>query len=316
MFILINKFTAQLLRSSISLFKKENGLENLDFNEIKTLEKIDIIRKVHWLNKERYNKPLNGLYEECISPDHLWTIGELLKGFEIVDSDRYVKELNKISKQIESIWNLKPSDTIIVAIAEHDRPDGSQAFVHALGPELSQNWQGKIKNNIGFAFSGELKSSLIKNIVLADDYIGSGEKLTNKVKRLIGYLNAEYTDEFVIYVVALAGMRDGINNIKSTTAQIFVPIGMVKSISDKFTNTHRKNKAINSMIELEQEILPVTPFPKKKNFREYNFGYKLSESLYFQEGANIPNNVFPIFWKDTYENKTEPRYPLFRRSRK
>jgi len=310
---LIKNLLPQFIRNFINWRNSQNELDGLDFNQIKTFRKINTLRKISWASKERYTQPLSLLYDECKSDGHLWIIGKLLQDFEYVDSNRYVKELTKVSDQIESIWNLKPANTMIIAISENDRPDGSQAFVHALGPQLNQNWKNKIINNIGFAFSEKFDPE-IENIVLADDFIGTGEKMAKKLNRLINHFSNKYESKIAIYVVALAGMSTGISNIKTTKVKIFVPIKMEKAISVNIRNKIDRTNAINSMIELEQNILPITPIRGK--FIEYNFGYKLSEALYYQEGANIPNNVFPIFWKDSYENPTKQRYPLFRRSRK
>ena len=67
------------IKNTLSNFKQilsfwlenDNEFKGLDFNQIRAIKKIDTLRKVNWATKERYNQPLNSLYEECMSQDHL-----------------------------------------------------------------------------------------------------------------------------------------------------------------------------------------------------------------------------------------------------
>ena len=274
------------------------------------LQRVNTLRKAMWANKERYALALTNLFNECESEDQIWMVRKLLEEFVFINSDIFVNEISKISNQIENVWSLAPKDTIILATCDSAKPDGSQSVVRALEVELPLRWRGKIYNNIYQAFA-----SRTQNLILVDDFIGSGKTLDGKVARIFKHA-IDKGSHPNIYLTGLAGMEVGINRLEVLlNNRVFIPIRMHKAISHNIADANDRKRAIDSMIELEQKLLPVTPYPKPKKLQEYNFGYNLSEAIYFQEGANVPNNVFPIFWKENInvEGKSVSRTSLFRR---
>lgn len=268
--------------------------------------------EIKWLRRERYKPGLSNILNECKTTDHLWLIKELLNKFTIASSSELEDCTEKMADFIQNKWALSPTDSYICALADSDRPDGSQSIIRSLETNLSRSWKNSIFNNIEPALNLEKKT-----IVIVDDFLGSGKKASDKIDEIIQYGD---TNNFVfeIYVCALAGMEESYRFLKNKIGNdhVFYGIVLEKGITS-LANKEDRLKAINSMIELEQPILPIAPYPRNKKFQEYNFGYKYSEALFFQEGANIPNNVFPIFWKDNYaKKKGEPklsRTPLFHR---
>lgn len=266
----------------------------MNITENRNLKKINTIRSTPWLQRNRYSQPITDLFNECDSQDHLWIVSKLIQEFNFIDSARYVDEVESMAHQIETKWALAPKETLIAAICDSSAPDGSQSIIRTLEVSLPTSWKGCIHNNINVAFSSNKK-----NIVLVDDFIGSGEKLSLKISRLIKHLSSQ-EKESTIYLLSLAGMDSGLQLLSNTVGgNIYCPISMSKAISDNIKNPSDRAKAMDAMIELEQKILPLTPYPRDPKFKEYNFGYMLSEAIFFVETLNIPNNVFPIFWKES-----------------
>ena len=108
-------------------------------------------------------------------------------------------------------------------------------------------------------------------------------------------MEAEY------FVVVLAGMKQGLDKLRGEVGADHVHCGieLQKGITEAIPQAER-NRAIEAMLELESRLLPPRRIPRHADDISYNFGYGQSEALFWIEGANIPNNVFPIFWWETY----------------
>lgn len=104
-----------------------------------------------------------------------------------------------------------------------------------------------------------------------------------------------------IYVVIVAGMNEGLNRLRKEIGDnnVFSCLELSRGISETIPGTEIR-RAIDAMLELEGEFLPPAPFPKPVDYVSCHFGYGGSESLFWIEGFNIPNNVFPVFWWDNY----------------
>lgn len=282
----------------------------MDINENRNLKKIITLRNATWTQKNRFNKPFNDLYNECQSEDQLWIVSKLIEEFNFIDSSRFVDEVEKMGDCIQKTWMLNPKDTIITAICDSSKPDGSQSVIRTLETCLPVTWKNSIHNNINEAFHKPNQ-----NIVLVDDFAGTGKKVYERIIRLMHHLKTnDY--ESNVYLVVLAGMEDGLDILeKALNGKSFCSIKMSKAISENISCSKEKARAIDAMIELEQRILLPTPYPKEERFMEYNFGFLLSEAIFFVEALNVPNNVFPIFWKERgYNNgKQITRDPIFRR---
>jgi hypothetical protein len=282
----------------------------MNITEKRTLQKINTIQGAKWTQRNRYSESITSLFDECETDDQMWIVGKLIKDFNYIESNRYVDEVDKMARVIENKWLLSPNDTIVVAICDSTATDGSQTIVKTLEVQLPLNWKSSIHNNMNEAFLNPKK-----NIVLVDDFVGTGEKLRSKLMRLQNKLDSE-GHICNIFLLSLAGMNVGFNVLSNIlNDNLFFSIKMDKAISVNIINPSEKAKAINAMIELETKLLPITPYPKKKSFKEYNFGFNLSESIFYVDFLNIPNNVFPIFWKEVINNEgsTYKRNSIFRR---
>ena len=96
-------------------------------------------------------------------------------------------------------------------------------------------------------------------------------------------------------------MKQGLDKLRGEVGadHVFCGMELQKGITEAIPPAER-NRATEAMLELESRILPPRRIPRQPDDISYNFGYGQSEALFWLEGGNVPNNVFPIFWRETY----------------
>jgi uncharacterized protein (DUF2164 family) len=261
---------------------------------------IDLAKSQPILLQKSNRAALTGLFSECETDGQFTLLKTLISNFNYLTSSDLQSGADRIVSQISSVWNLDATTTLIVASADSDDSDGSQVLCKSLAPALTRaKLKHTIKSRLGFAFqaNSEEHSSFTK-IVVIDDFIGTGDKLSKTVKRLQGYL----PNTVEIYVASLAAMRFGLERISAETGiEVFSCHTYERGISDSFPEPQR-SEFVSEMLGLERNIIPPMTYPKKQDEKCYSFGYGQSEALFFLEGFSVPNNVFPIFWKNRYCN--------------
>lgn len=93
-------------------------------------------------------------------------------------------------------------------------------------------------------------------------------------------------------VAVVAGCEAGINAISNLNTDLIVHTTTGKAITDFYKGNDLAN-AVARMTALEDKLALNI---HAKSFPDYRFGYASSEAMYYREGGNTPNNVFPIFW--------------------
>lgn len=256
---------------------------------------------------------LIALFQECESKEHFSLLERLITDFHYFTSSDLQSGAEKIASHITSDWKLNPKQTLIVATTDDDRTDGAQVLIKSLEAALSKERpKYTIKNRLGFAFDKEADAINQKNnLILIDDFIGTGDKICKLISRI-----KEHTKTInSIYVASLAGMKFGIQKIEATSqCRVYCPNHFDKGISD-IQDATKIRTYTDAMIELEQAIITPMKFPRDERERSYSFGYSQSEALFVLEGFTVPNNVFPIFWKNSYCDKSafEPNVPVIKR---
>ncbi|STQ91761.1 phosphoribosyltransferase-like protein [Iodobacter fluviatilis] len=257
-----------------------------------------LMSKLDWMRKERYRHGALSLLGECESCDDFSVIEHVLTKLKYCTSSDLVSAASVIAEVIQTIWVLDPKDALLVGVAEDSKPCGSLGFVRAIQSELPREWLESIFTNFKKAFGARNGK---KSIVIADDFIGTGEKLKKKIDSL---KRNPKTSDYKIHVVAFAGMEEGINALSAVVGgDIFVVMTLKKCISSGVS----EDKAIRfseGIRLLERKIFD--------NPGVYSFGYKQSEASFFLESYNMPNNNFPFLWWDKYADG-KPRETLFTR---
>ena len=268
--------------------KSSNKMNPEDFFKLR-----DLLKKQIWL--EDVFEALIELWNLCEYKDEQKLIYQLLLNFSCLNSRKVNNYCKDISICICDKWGINSESTKIVALCDEERPDGSQFFIQILKNKFEgrYNWTEKnFLNNLSTIGQAPYRLKDGQNLILIDDFIGTG----NKVKRRINWLKSRIKEENIfgikIFLVSLACMQGALNAIKSLKIKFFSPVKLKKGISDYYDGEILKNN-IHNMKNLESRLHPIY---KNLHLSSFNFGYGKAESLFSIEGLNVPNNVFPIFW--------------------
>ena len=186
--------------------------------------------------------------------------------------------------------------------------DSSQFILYGLKPILESHKWRKYKhiNTFGKCYQAFKKSNQHNKIVLVDEFIGTEQTASGRVKEIKRTFDQNGIDRYSIKIKCLISTKMGIERLKQegldvTSIEIFE-----KGISDYYS-AEEKDKKIKLMLDIEKILSP------SYNGREMpSLGYGKAECLYGREGGNTPNNVFPVFWWPFYQNKKERRTLLVR----
>lgn len=279
-----------------------------------------ISRSRDTIGKEDYLK-LFALNRDCewLSCDQdalydLWCLAEnneqksliehLIKNFLVIDGRKLVVSCKNLSSQIENVWSLKAVNTYLIAVCDDDKPDGSQSLLQSLKNKFSVHW--KESNFYNSLPIGASKISSDSNIILVDDFIGTGDTIQRKLKYLKDKIEERNLTNISIRIICLAAMNFTKSLLDELSVEYYSEYWLSKGISELLQNDSQE-VAIESMVALEKKL------QKKYHGRQLpNFGYKKSEAIYTLEGYNIPNNVFPIFWWPFLKGGI-PRQTFFKR---
>lgn len=277
--------------------------KQMDPNEFNKLYKL--IKKQIWL-EDRYEELIE-LWNLCVNKREKNLIEDLLNRFVILNSEKIEKSCVKIATHICDVWNLEGKYTKIVAMCYGDKPDGSQYVIQYIKNKFAnkKGWrEGDFINNLNTFGIVVYKAKGDQNVVLIDDFIGTGNTATRKCKWLIKKFRENNKKRVKIYVVSLACMEIAIKKITDLGINFYTANILKKGISGYYFGNKLKENT-RSMENLESTLH--TNY-KHLKLSKFNFGYDRSESLFSIQGANAPNNVFPIFWwpvlKNNYRRNT------------
>lgn len=281
-----------------------------DFYEIKNYK-----NKIKWLDDSSYDAGLITLLNEFSTTNERDLLFELLDNLK---HDRISDKIENISILVKHIETLKldPDKTLIIATAKNSESDGSNAWQYFFKFYLAQHrkWnENCLKPSLVSSYE-ELERNKHKynNVILFDDFIGTGETMVKKVLGFKRELKKMNIPQPTVHVFALAGMEFGIQHVNTNLAlNVVCPVSLKKGISQKPNNS--KNDILiktNLMISMEKKL------SRRYKHRPFegrcSLGYNQSEALYQVQFTNCSNNVFPIFWM-TPKGKGNHRNTLFHR---
>jgi len=154
-------------------------------------------------------------------------------------------------------------------------------------------------------FNNEFDITKVKNIVLIDDVIGTGDTLIDSLYRLIS-TSPELLNNKKIYILSLINLKKGIENVKRFSKEKewdlrFINDSYIESI---FLN---ENLYPNETGAREDKKI-IRKYERKIASRNIDImGYRRSEALlafYF----NTPNNTLSTFWNKV-DNEWSPFFP-------
>ena len=263
--------------------------------------------EVEWLQNECYDSGLTTLLKEFESESERALILTLLKR---VDHYQISDRINDIARLVTKIEELKldPTKTLIIATAKESESDGSKAWQYFFKFYLAQHRTWSEHSLVASLESSyqKLTKKAYENVVIFDDFIGSGETMVSKVDEFSKSLVQRNVKVPNIHIFALAGMEFGVRYIEeSLDKEVVCPILVKKGISEQQISQQQKAEEKELMLQMEkalEERYSWKPFTGK-----CSLGFNKSEALYQVQYTNCANNVFPIFWlapkgKDKFRN--------------
>lgn len=252
--------------------------------------------EVEWLRDECYDSGLTTLLTEFQNEPERQLILKLLSRVQHFQISDRVNGIAFLVKEIEKL-QLDPKETLIVATAKESESDGSKAWQYFFKFFLAQHrtWnEHSLVSSLESSYQ-KLKKRAYKNVIIFDDFIGSGETMVKKVNYFSSNLNQLKIKVPEIHIFALAGMEFGVRHIEDKlNRNVVCPVLVKKGISEQELNEQQKNDEIQVMLRMENSL--------KERYQldlftgDYSLGFKRSEALYQVQFTNCANNVFPIFW--------------------
>lgn len=278
----------------------ERADEKIDINDFTRL--LHLNSNHSWLLNE--SKALFELWCLSENEEQKSLIEFLINNFSFIDGKSLTKGCQRIAEYIEDEWNLTPNNTFLTALSDDSKPDGSQALIQSLKNKFSNSWREFNFFNTITVSANNIPSN--SNLIIVDDFIGTGTKISRKLKYVKDTIHERKLRGVSISIVSLAAMNFSKEILNSLNLKYFSVYWLKKGITELMPCEQRGN-AIKSMEELEEKLQN-----KCRGGQLPNFGYMRSESLFALEFNNIPNNVFPIFWWPTLKGGKHRR-TLFKR---
>ena len=234
----------------------------------------------------------NLIFKECDSNEKRDLICSLIERFTYLSMKSYCEAVDKLVDNVISINGLEDSNTTFAAMSADSGADSSQYITYDLKLILERKkWRKhKLKSRFTSAYDEFKKDNSYKNIVLIDEFVGSGQTVLGRIKTIKQQFGKANDGNYNLFVMTVASTKSGAEKIKNEGIDFESIITLERGISDHYDNNSSDEK-IDIMIQLE-EILS-----KEYEGKEMpSLGYGKAESLYCRERGNTPNNVFPIFW--------------------
>lgn len=254
---------------------------------------LSLHQKQPWL--ERRQAELFELLELCQDIDEQDLICDLLYRFTYLDPPTIASAISKISDHIVVDRACTPSNTIITAINRSKYSDSSEYILWQMKPIISAKAHGWSTNNFVSDLSAAIDMAAEgTNIVLIDEFVGSGGTISKAAKKISDTLSARHISAEIV-ICSVAAMIHAKEKIELAGFSIFSTMWLKRGISDHYTDGDL-SLATSMMQRLESSLGEKSDGRK---LSEHTFGWKHSEALYYLEGGNPPNNNFPIFWWKT-----------------
>ena len=244
-----------------------------------------------WLRERQL--ALIDLIDECEADEQQQLVFELLERFTFLEAPDFQQAIQGIADYIQVTLGLGPDNAAISASDNGKYADSSQFVAYSLKAAANWNAPNWSTNSFVASLSHLVGSAEKGNLVLVDEFIGTGETAGKKVKWLKSEL-AKCGTTPKIYFGVIAGMEAGLERLKPQVDGVFAAHVLTRGISN-FYPAGEIEQRLDAMLALEQQLGPET---RRGSLKKHSLGYKKSESLYSRSNGNTPNNVFPVFWWD------------------
>lgn len=249
---------------------------------------------------------LDELVAICDTDEKYSLVDELLSRFYYMDDDDYQIRIGQIANHIISM-KYEPNKTVIMAMAHDHEVDGSQDVLYALQVAL------ELRGYSGFSTAARMDQKVeekhynkgIRNYVIVDDFIGTGRTALKRFRSFVDKLNK---DDIHVSFCIVSGMRFGVDYCHRNRMPLYCPVQLNKGLSEVY-NGFELSEKIYTMKMLEMNLARGIG---ELMLDTYTMGWGKAEALFYREGRNVPNNVYPIFWWKMYRDG-RMRHTLFHR---
>lgn len=253
-----------------------------------------LARSQPWLS-ERSSEISSILFDECQDDFSREMICEILGRFSYVSLDRFREMVESLALDIMTMPGLSEETTQVVAMAADSTPDSSQELIYRLKskfPDLGWERNGLV-NRFGKAYK-KFQEGGFKDIVLVDEFVGSGKTVTGRVAEIKAQFKSGGVCDYSIRVRVLVATEIGLKVVRDAGIDISSVLVIKKAIDDYYDPSVVASYQ-NKMIDIESR------FSAEFEGREMpSMGYGGVQAAYYREDANTPNSVFPVFWWPAY----------------
>ncbi|MFN4764592.1 phosphoribosyltransferase [Gillisia sp. Q332] len=312
MFISCLNFIKNLFSEKSRVDFQSEEISDLDYESL-----CELYYKNEWLGHQINKEGLEKLWFDYTDHQEKKILIQLINNFTyLTQEDSVVKLRQKLDEGIRD-WSLLPKNTLFIGFRKHKFPDGSEILLNqikAILVELNGDWQEqnlipdfhygieRIKKG-GFTRDG----LFLKNIVLVDDFIGTGGTAEKNLKHLQNILS-EVKGEHNLKIFSVAAMKSGIKKIKKLDVSLKTCIELDKATTIIYPIFKRKK--FRKKIVIMERILYKGKDPE--SLEKFSLGFGKSETLYSWGRFNLPNNNLPLFWWNRYTDGSK-RKALFNR---
>ncbi|MDP5142619.1 hypothetical protein ORJ00_07700 [Rheinheimera baltica] len=238
------------------------------------------------------------LFDDCNNENSRDLVIDLLTRFNYWSREQYANELRNLAESVARDTRLTPQTTQIVGMAADESSDSSHLILYGLKMAFrNQGWTGYGEvNQFAKSYQKYKQNNDYKDIVLVDEFIGSGQTVISRVKEIRRIFDYAKVDGYRIIVKVLVSSSVGLEAIRKQGIEVDANLVINKGISDYYPPNEVQSK-IEIMRELESILAPqIGPVPLP------SLGYGSCESLYMRQEGNTPNCVFPFFWWPQYQD--------------
>ena len=262
-----NKTIKLLLR------KKHRSYSEKEFERI-----FDILERLSWV-RDRESQLDELLYSLLKDEQERDLIEELLGKVIYLDDNESRTKTKEIAKHITDVWKCSEEDSIIVGANMKENSDGSAVLSYELRNVLE--WK---ESRFKITCKNIQNDPNVKNIVIVDDFIGSGKRMHDIIK----YIRTRVSD-VRIFFASICLMESVVKRCYPDVLECtyFAPIILTPGMN--YTN----DKRMMLMTKIEAYLAPRW---KKYSLELYHLGYEESGALYWNRHYRVPNNVYPVFW--------------------
>ena len=254
-----------------------------DCTEVHFQRVFDLLEELDWL-LPRESQVHDLFYGLLQNEDERDLIAILLKKVIFLSDDASRSKISDIATHITDTWNCTAKDTLVIGAKDNNDADGSDVFIYGLRNALQ--WPDKRIQTKYSVIEEPSMMSGIKNIVIADDFTGSGKRMHGILKEVIEKVGSD----IIVRFVSIGIMPDVVKENYPTVLdfEYYAPVIVCSGFDHK-----KESSKTSLMTQIESYLHPKYNKLKLSNF---HLGYKESGALYWNKQYRVPNNVYPVFW--------------------